>query len=75
MQKSQQNDRINVNIAELESSNKQKRIRVLHVDDDQCILEVSKQILNDTGNFEIDSANSVDEGFKKLSADQYDVVI
>ena len=50
-------------------------IHVLHVDDDTSILEVSKQILIDMGNFEIDHACCVDEAFKKLSTKQYDVVI
>jgi len=47
----------------------------LHVDDDQSILEISKQILIDIGNFEIDDACCVDEAFKKLSTGQYDVVV
>jgi PAS domain S-box-containing protein len=47
----------------------------LHVDDDPSILEISKQILIDMGNFEIDNACCVDEAFKKLSTGQYDVVV
>jgi PAS domain S-box-containing protein len=50
-------------------------IHVLHVDDDPTILEISKQILIDMGNFEIDHACCVNEAFKKLSTEQYDVVI
>lgn len=61
--------------ANLESSNNKSAIRVLHVDDDPAILEVSKQILIDMGNFEIDHAYCVDEALKKLSSKQYDVVI
>jgi hypothetical protein len=40
-------------------------LRVLHVDDDLCLLEVAKQILTMENNFEIDGATSVDEAFKK----------
>ncbi len=50
-------------------------LRVLHVDDDASILEVSKQILMTEGNFEIDFASSVEEAFKKLQSRQYDVVV
>ena len=51
-------------------------IRVLHVDDDSAMLEVSKQILMDLeGCFEFDSACCVDEALKKLAVEQYDVVI
>jgi PAS domain S-box-containing protein len=47
----------------------------LHVDDDSSTREISKQILMDMGNFEIDSACCVDEAFKKLSTGQYDIII
>ena len=50
-------------------------IRILHVDDDTCTLEVSKQILQDMGNFEIQSACCVDEAIKKLEVDRFDVVV
>jgi DNA-binding NarL/FixJ family response regulator len=59
----------------LASSNNKSVIRVLHVDDDSSILEISKQILMDMCNFDIDHACCVDEAFKKLSTGQYDVVI
>ena len=61
--------------ANLESATSKNIVRVLHVDDDPTVLEISKQILMDMGNFEIDHACCVDEAFKKLSAEQYDVVI
>jgi len=51
-------------------------IRVLHVDDDPLMLEISQQIL--TGiepNLEIDQASCVDEAFKKISNNQYDVIV
>jgi PAS domain S-box-containing protein len=50
-------------------------IRILHVDDDPSILELSKQILMDMGNFEIDHACCVDEAFKKLEQQTYDVIV
>jgi PAS domain S-box-containing protein len=54
---------------------KSRVIKVLHVDDDPAILEVSKLILMDMGNFEINHACCVDEAFKKLKTELYDVVI
>ncbi len=54
----------------------QKRcFRILHVDDDRCILEVSKQILSMENNFEVDDAISVDEAFKKMEKQIYDAVV
>ena len=50
-------------------------IRVLHVEDDAATLEVSKEILMMNGNFEVDHASSVNEAFKKLDAQPYDVVV
>jgi PAS domain S-box-containing protein len=52
-----------------------KTIRVLHVDDDPSILEVSKSILEVEGNFEVEDAPSVDEALKKLVEHAYDMVI
>jgi PAS domain S-box-containing protein len=58
------------------ASNKNSVIRVLHVDDDVCMLEISKQIMMDMdSSLEFDSACCVDEAFKKLSTGQYDIVI
>ena len=51
------------------------KIRILHVDDDSCFLEVSKSILELEGNFEVDGALSVDEAVKKLEEQSYDAVI
>ena len=51
-------------------------IRVLHVDDDASLLEISKQILLDLNSrFDIDQACCVDDAFKKLATGQYDIVI
>jgi PAS domain S-box-containing protein len=50
-------------------------LRVLHVDDDVCFLEVSKQILEMEGKFEVDNAMSVGEAFQKLEKQSYDAVV
>jgi len=47
---------------------KENPIHVLHVDNDPSCLEVSKDLLMDMGNFEIDHACCVDEAFKKLAS-------
>jgi PAS domain S-box-containing protein len=67
--------RIVVEIPDLAPSNKKSIIRVLHVDDDVCLLEVSKQILSIENNFEIDTVTSVDEAFKKMEQQTYDAVV
>ena len=56
-------------------SNKKSVIHVLHVDDDPSILEISKQILMDMGNFEIDHASCVDGAFKKMEKQTYDALV
>jgi PAS domain S-box-containing protein len=50
-------------------------IRILHVDDDADFLEVATQILKISGDFEVDSALNTDEAYKKMSTQQYDVII
>ncbi|MGA3059495.1 MAG: PAS domain S-box protein [Candidatus Bathyarchaeia archaeon] len=57
------------------TSEKKDSLRILHVDDDQGFLEVSKQILTIENNFEIDTASSVDAAFKKMESQTYDAVI
>ncbi len=52
-----------------------KPIQVLHVDDDLCFLEVSKQILSTENNFDIDNAFSVDEALRKIEKHTYDAVV
>jgi PAS domain S-box-containing protein len=47
----------------------------LHVDDDLCFLDVSKQILLNENNFEIDNVISVAEAFKKMEEQSYDAII
>ncbi len=56
-------------------SNKKTITRVLHVDDDLCFLEVSKQILSIENNYEIDNATSVADAFKKMEQQSYDVIV
>ena len=62
-------------IDDLPSSGPKKRLRILHVDDDVCLLEVSKQILSTENGFDIDSVTSVDEAFKKMGEKAYDAVV
>ena len=64
-----------IELPDLAASNRKNLIRVLHVDDDLCLLDVSKQILSMEHNFEIDNVTSVDEAFQKLENQQYDAVV
>ena len=75
MQKFEQDCRVTVDGANLKPSNDKNIIHILHVDDDPTILEISKLLLIDMGNFEIDHARCVDEALKKISNGNYDVVI
>ncbi len=50
-------------------------LRILHVDDDLCFMEVSKQILTVENNFDIDTVVSVDEAFKKMEKQSYDAIV
>jgi PAS domain S-box-containing protein len=58
-----------------QAQSKKDSLNILHVDDDVSLLEVSKQILTDENNFEIDNVTSVDEAFKKLEQQTYDAII
>jgi DNA-binding NtrC family response regulator len=49
--------------------------RILHVDDDFSLLEVSKQILSVENNFEVENAISVDEAYEKMQKQSYDAVV
>ncbi len=66
---------IQVKVTDLVALNKEKVIRVLHVDDDSSILEISKLILLEIGNFEIEHASCVDEAFRKIRSAKFDIVI
>ena len=59
----------------LGASNKKRAIHVLHVDDDPSIQEITKMMLLEMGNFEVDTACCVDEAQKKLAVGVYDVVV
>jgi PAS domain S-box-containing protein len=50
-------------------------VRVLHVDDDETFLKVSKEIFDLNGAFEIDFALNIEEALTKLQTQQYDVVL
>jgi len=50
-------------------------LHILHVDDDLCVLEVSKQLLLIENNFEIESVTSVDEAFKKMERQTFDAIV
>jgi PAS domain S-box-containing protein len=54
---------------------KKDSLHILHVDDDVCFLEVSKQILSMENNFEIDTALSVDEAFQKMEKQTFDAIV
>jgi DNA-binding NarL/FixJ family response regulator len=58
-----------------DAASKATPIHVLHVDDDAPFLDLSRQILADMGNFEVDNACSVDEAFEKLAACKYDIIV
>jgi len=58
------------------SAGKENIIRVLHVDDDALFLDISRKILMDIDKcFEIDFASCVDEAFKKIKQQKYDVIV
>ena len=50
-------------------------LHVLCVDDERCSIELTKEILCIEHNFKIDGAESVDEAFKKMENQTYDVVV
>ena len=62
-----QSNEIVIEVADLSPSKEKIAVRVLHVDDDPSLREISKLMLLDLENsFEIDNACCVDEAFKKL---------
>jgi PAS domain S-box-containing protein len=54
---------------------KAEAIRVLQVDDDQVFLKVAKQCLETQGEFEVDTASSINEALEKLKKTDYDVIV
>ncbi|MGD0645334.1 MAG: PAS domain S-box protein, partial [Candidatus Bathyarchaeia archaeon] len=67
-----QSPQIELNLA---SETKEKHLRILHVDDDTSFSEVSKQILSLESNFEVDTAESVEEAYKKMKTTSYDAIV
>lgn len=58
------------------ANSKDNQIHILHVDDDQSNLNISKILLQDlNSNLEIDDALSTDEALKKISTKNYDVIV
>jgi PAS domain S-box-containing protein len=52
-----------------------EKIRVLHVDDDSGLLKITKQCLEMEASVQVDTAISVEEAFKKMEKEKYDVII
>jgi PAS domain S-box-containing protein len=52
-----------------------KTLRILHVDDDLEFLPVAKQVLEEEGKFQVETACSAGEALKKIGENEYDVVI
>ncbi|MDT8782139.1 MAG: PAS domain S-box protein [Candidatus Bathyarchaeota archaeon] len=50
-------------------------LRVLLVDDDEAFLEISKQILQQENNYQIDTATSVNQATQKLKTKTFDVIV
>jgi PAS domain S-box len=50
-------------------------IRVLYVDDEPALLEITRLYLEQTGDFSVDPAGSAREALKKLEDGRYDVVL
>lgn len=69
-------NKIVLEVADFAFTSKKNVIRVLHVDDDSSMLEISKLILVDLNHdFEIDHACCADKALKKLTTIQYDIVV
>jgi len=54
---------------------KETLMHVLHVDDDDDFLIISKRLLERQGSFQIDVASSVKEALQKLGQKPYDAII
>ena len=62
-------------LSDSEAFPKKESFHILHVDDDVCFLQLSKQILSMENDFEIENATSVDEAFKKIEGQTYDAIV
>lgn len=65
----------NCPMIELTHSDIRGHLQILHVDDDQCFLDVSKQILSMENNFDVDTAESVEKALEKMGKKAYDVIV
>jgi len=59
----------------MQASNKREPIQVLFVDDDEEFLKSVKQCLKLQGNFDIESAFSVDEAMEKMKKKKPDAIV
>ncbi|MCW4015307.1 MAG: response regulator [Candidatus Bathyarchaeota archaeon] len=59
----------------MQTPNKKERIKILFVDDDEAFLKSAKQCLNLHGNYEINSASSVDEALEMMTQKETDIII
>lgn len=65
-----------IGVPDLAALDQKGTVRVLLVDDDSSIFEVSKQILVDMDDrFDFEHARCVDEAFKKISTGKYNLII
>ena len=64
-----------VSLAEVALSKKKNNIRILHVDDDPCFLEVTKQLLTMENHFDVEIVTSVDEAINKMENLTYDAIV
>ena len=62
-------------MTELMLNEKEDLLHVLYVDDEECLLRVSKRILEMDGEVNVDVATSVGEAFEMLKNQSYDAVI
>ena len=55
--------------------NNESFMTVLHVDDDESFLRISKKILEMEGNIKVETSTSVFEAFENLKQFHYDVIV
>jgi len=54
---------------------KETMVQVLHVDDDEDFLVISKRLLEKQGSFHVESADSAEEALQKLEQKPYDAIV
>ncbi len=59
----------------MQTSKKKEQTKVLLVDDDVEFLKSAKQCLNMQGNFDIESASSVNEALEKITKNNPDAIV